>query len=561
MGAGVRFGPRVAAPTAPPPISGGTLLIANDGVTAIAADPDRDLVWLVNLADSTANAVALESGDEPGRSILDDAGRVHVVLRRGGSVATIDVARQTLMGRRPVCAAPRGVDYDPARDELVVACQSGLLMRLAADAGPATVARRLPRDLRDVVVQGSVVFVSRFRAGEILRIEEDNVQVISLDPQPGQSPFKSAVAWRMLKDPAGQVAVLHQRANLLPIDLTNAESAYGTDESKNCLSALVHSTVTRLGDELSVPAPGLDNAVLAVDLALSAEGDVMAVAAPGEASKTPNRTPIFGRNPTGTPDCLSPIRFHRPVTGETTSVAFTPDGELVTQVRFPPMVTVGDKSISLVQPGQQAGPADLGHALFHRDAGGGIACASCHPEGADDGLTWTFNIIGPRRTQSMRMPLKGTEPLHWDGDMVTFNRLAAEVFAARMGGPVLVEEEVALFEGWVDKIVAYPKETPTDRAAVERGQRLFESTEVGCAGCHVAPLLTNNATSDVGTGGRFQVPSLIGIAARLPLMHDGCADTLLARFDPGCGGGDRHGRTSQLSEAQIADLVAYLETL
>lgn len=37
--------------------------------------------------------------------------------------------------------------------------------------------------------------------------------------------------------------------------------------------------------------------------------------------------------------------------------------------------------------------------------------------------------------------------------------------------------------------------------------------------------------------------------------------TLRERFDPSCGGGDRHGLTSHLSGNQIDDLVSYLETL
>ena len=39
-----------------------------------------------------------------------------------------------------------------------------------------------------------------------------------------------------------------------------------------------------------------------------------------------------------------------------------------------------------------------------------------------------------------------------------------------------------------------------------------------------------------------------------------CAPTLTDRFGP-CGGGDQHGHTSQLTAAQISDLVAYLSTL
>jgi hypothetical protein len=57
------------------------------------------------------------------------------------------------------------------------------------------------------------------------------------------------------------------------------------------------------------------------------------------------------------------------------------------------------------------------------------------------------------------------------------------------------------------------------------------------------------------------VPSLVGIGYRAPFIHDGCAATLRDRFDPKCGGGDLHGKTSGLTEEQIGDLVAYLETL
>jgi hypothetical protein len=57
------------------------------------------------------------------------------------------------------------------------------------------------------------------------------------------------------------------------------------------------------------------------------------------------------------------------------------------------------------------------------------------------------------------------------------------------------------------------------------------------------------------------VPSLRGVAFRGPFIHNGCAATLRDRFDPGCGGGDQHGHTSQLGESDLGDLIAYLESL
>jgi hypothetical protein len=57
------------------------------------------------------------------------------------------------------------------------------------------------------------------------------------------------------------------------------------------------------------------------------------------------------------------------------------------------------------------------------------------------------------------------------------------------------------------------------------------------------------------------VPQLHNLAFRAPFMHNGCAKTLADRFSGACGGDDRHGLTSKLSQAQIADLIAYLESL
>jgi hypothetical protein len=57
------------------------------------------------------------------------------------------------------------------------------------------------------------------------------------------------------------------------------------------------------------------------------------------------------------------------------------------------------------------------------------------------------------------------------------------------------------------------------------------------------------------------VPSLVGVGSRGPFMHDGCAKTLADRFDPACGGDDRHGNTAGLSAGEIADLIAYMEAI
>ena len=45
-------------------------------------------------------------------------------------------------------------------------------------------------------------------------------------------------------------------------------------------------------------------------------------------------------------------------------------------------------------------------------------------------------------------------------------------------------------------------------------------------------------------------------------MHNGCAKTLADRFsNEKCGGGDRHGNVRDLTSNELADLVAFLQSI
>ncbi|HEX2678168.1 MAG TPA: cytochrome c, partial [Polyangiales bacterium] len=247
--------------------------------------------------------------------------------------------------------------------------------------------------------------------------------------------------------------------------------------------------------------------------------------------------------------------------GQATALAWVSDTVLVVQQREPAGLAFFDVSsqeqvsIDFAQPSV----ADTGHTMFHARAGAGVACASCHAEGGDDAHVWTFAKIGPRRTQHLRGGILGTEPFHWNGDMKSFEQLMNEVFVGRMVGFSPTAEQRDALSHWIDKQPALHA-TPDDGLAVSRGQTLFESKDLGCTSCHAGSHLTNNATADVGTGAMLQVPSLRGVSFRAPFLHDGCAKTLRDRFGS-CGGGDSHGHTSQLSDADLKDLVAYLESL
>ena len=123
------------------------------------ADSDRDRVYVVDLPGRKKVAdITLSPGDEPGRVIEDGAGRVHVVLRASGKLATIDPASWTVTATRTVCPAPRGAAWDKATDIIYVACAGGELVSMPAAGGAAVRTVVLDRDLRDVAIYNGQLY-------------------------------------------------------------------------------------------------------------------------------------------------------------------------------------------------------------------------------------------------------------------------------------------------------------------------------------------------------------------------------------------------------------------
>lgn len=567
------FGQTVTQPHAPPALGGASLALSPGGGLAFATDPDRDRVVIVDLVTQRARSVALLPGDEPGRLVTDGPNRVHVVLDRAGSVATIDATSATVVARRAVCPAPVGIARDAST--LYVACTGGEVVALPTHPADAPrVLARVDRDLRDIVVSGDNLLVSRLRSAEVLRIRKaDGALVSRATRAPSGSladrlePF---VAWRMVPSGAGGAVVVHQMARAASID-PGAPSGYA---SFGPCGGTVDTAITRFepatttDDVITTPHNLVGQAVTPVDIARSPTGRYWAVVAAGN-GHTPSLPQVHIVGLGAAEQCAfqGPKAHDRAgKEGQAVAVAFRPDDSLVILSREPAALhlqTVDD----LLRPngGRQTillggeSREDTGHAIFHSNTGGNVACVSCHPGGADDGRVWRFST-GDRRTQTLQGTLAGTAPYHWTGDAPALSTFATDVFMARMAGPPLDKAQTEALDRWMTRIPAAVVSPPADAEARARGEALFGSQAVGCAGCHSGPKLTNNESVDVGTGGTFQVPSLLGLALRAPYLHDGRAPTLLDRFSA-AGGGEEHGHTSELGPADLDDLVTYLESL
>ena len=557
-----------------PPISGGTLLITKEGHTAVVADTDRSRVFVVDLDNATLlHDIALPARSEPGRLAEDASGNVHVALRGSGQLATLDIAAGRLLGSRDVCRYPRGVAVADAENLVHVACAEGQLVTLSTDVTQTAPQRslRLDRDLRDVVVASSGLWLSRFRSAEILRLDAEGTVTrrISLPAAAGfqgpDEPLRANVAWRMIASKTGGVTVVHQRAVTSEVIPSPGGYGFGSPDS-----GIVQTAVSTVEDDVPPQSTSVAlNAPLAVDVAESSNGEQLLLAT--AAYEHPQSPSFMARTPLLNKESLSfaeqPVVQGFAFADSAASTETVPNAQIVAvgfsgstpvlQLREPNSLIIGDRGVIL--PGDSA--VDTGNMLFHLRTGSGLACASCHPEGQEDGHTWSFQGFGKRRTQSLRGGLLGTEPLHWDGLEQDFNALALDVMQGRMSGPSLNGEQIDALSHYIDRFAAMPSSLAGDASTVARGKELFEDGKVGCATCHSGSRFSNDKTVDVGVEGELlQVPSLVGLWARAPYLHDGCAGTIADRFTPACDSG-KHGDLSGLTSEDVAALSAYLETL
>jgi mono/diheme cytochrome c family protein len=544
----IDFGPTVSLDRPPPPLGGASVLVLDDGSSVVATDPDRDRVMLVDLTTHAVRTVPLLMGDEPGR-LAQEGGRVHVVLDRGGAVATIDLETAQVVARRGVCAAPRGIALRGT--DLLVACSGGELVKLPSDpAGEAPrVLSRIARDLRDVVVVGSDLLISRFRSAEVLRVRAEDGVVLARARSRARESF---VGWRLVKHGDDSAALVHQQA--VPEVVEDDNSSYGGADCSGPIRSVITSfTPSGNGLQLThVTAASCDGA-LPLDFARSPTNNRWAVIAAGNARLAGRSQVRYENLEEGTQPFPSLYAGLQAV-----AVAVTPTDRLVVLSREPAVLRVsfpGVWSTDMEIPLGGESREDTGHAIFHTSSGGAIACASCHPGGGDDGRVWPF-AKGNRRTQPLAGMLEGTAPYHWDGDMESVDAFGPAVFSGLMAGPALSANETHALSTYLRRLPG-PRVSPaSDEAVVQRGKALFERANVGCNNCHSGASLTNNAMASVGTGPAFQVPSLRDVAVRAPYLHDGRAATLLDSFTmPG------HGNISGLGVAELQDLVTYVESL
>ena len=117
----------------------------------------------------------------------------------------------------------------------------------------------------------------------------------------------------------------------------------------------------------------------------------------------------------------------------------------------------------------------------------GLACASCHIDGRDDGVTWS-TPTGPRQTPMLAGRVDGTAPYGWEGNRPTLLDYISHT-VINLGGKGFSVPEL-------DALVAFVEGAPGPPVvedATTRGAKLFASS--GCDACHTTGATDNHAHS------------------------------------------------------------------
>ncbi len=227
--------------------------------------------------------------------------------------------------------------------------------------------------------------------------------------------------------------------------------------------------------------------------------------------------------------------------------------------------------------------------------GSWTSCASCHPDGGTDGVTWMLPD-GPRQTPPLWNAGR-TLPWHWSATLDEGQDVEGTIEDLQHGlglapgfDPPLLGGPNAGRSADLDALAAFleqgihPPAGPQVDGDVALGRAVFQAA--GCASCHGGPTWTSSALPgpagtldgdgngsidsvlrDVGTlnpldvrgQGGFDPPSLLGVAQTPPYLHDGSMPTLEALLESGHP--DPNGNENNLTDQERAALVSFLQSI
>ncbi len=565
---------------------------AEGGAFAYVADADEHAIHVVDLADQNEISITRIDGRPEQLLPLPD-GRVVVTVADGARIEVLEARSERHSPRhvvleprcaRMVATGPFGLAATPSHGAVLVTSDApATLTTFAADdfsvRATATVARS-PRGV--LAVDDDRAFVSHLTGAR--------VSVVDLR----SSTTRAVQTGARAATPAGQVSVLREtRSGSQGYSLVSAT----TGETKRVVVPMVSVDPGSLGDAPHLyygppPIAGvareephaalvdpatekvLNSTVVAPSLSSRADACLLPRASVFNADNERVYVACLGNDillelDGRAADPMNAIVAQFRTPRGPSGVADAGGGVLVVYAELAGALSVLNvRSREVVEIPLARSPsrteAELeGRELFYRTGdtritADGLGCASCHPEGREDGQTWS-TPEGLRQTLPLAGRLKKSAPYGWARHETTLTGYIVET-SRRLGGAKLGPREVAAIATYLEGLEAPPAPRAMDGALVGRGEAVFQST--GCERCHTERGRGTSASEvSIAKGERFEIidtPSLLGVGRTAPYYHDGRYPTLAALLaDPHNGMVD----TSKLSTEDARALVAYLEQL
>jgi len=584
---GPPLGQAGAPDAAPAHLAGSTIVALDDGALALDADSGQ----LIRLDRKGNPTTRLDIGADAAQLVHDAAaGRAYVTDRRGDRVVVVAVgARLIETARWKTPVEPWGLALSPdGKTLLVTAIADRTLVALDTATGEPRWQHGLSREPRGVAIapDGASALVGYLTTGTVERVDlaaRTGVHVALGDGQPvrpargatDQRPVGGFVAQdvpaRSFARNAFAVRFLGHDLAIVGFQQSTPVQIAAADENAGSYGGGFDPPIEHRLAFLG-PARGVETAAVDARIA-SHQPDAL-----GWDAAT-DRLAIAGL---GSDDLIvvadasqATVHLDRRIAlaGEgacaPSGVAVTGDAAWVwcSASRRAARVELATGTVGFGKVASKSRRGDLaseGYALFRGgndvrvSARGAMACSSCHPDNRTDGLSW--RIDGHElQTPLLAGRVAGTHPYKWDGsDKDLATSLGSTM--QRLGGTGLGKRQIEALAAYLESLPA-PRAPARDRAQVARGKKLFESDALGCTGCHGGKKRTDRERHQLdGNLAEVDTPSLIGVAASAPYYHDGSAATLEALLRDAAlvhGMADVEG----LDEPEIADLVAFLETL
>jgi DNA-binding beta-propeller fold protein YncE/mono/diheme cytochrome c family protein len=597
------------APLVTGPLGASIARLASTPAVAVV-NPDQGSVSLLD--PTTLEPLAeIDVGGQPHALLELPDGEILVSNYRGGELVRVDPATARVAARRAVCAGPWGLAASPDGASVLVACEwEGTVLSVDPATFAFTVlARGLPRP-RAVAAAANSVFVAGFTGGTVYRIAPDGT-VTPTSLVPAEAPYRPALTV-MTANLA--VAILPAYGRLyVAHELVNHDGDTSVEKVAEDYGSVTDGN-PKINPALTALVPGADAPVTSNDppvLYAAYDGGPRVFNGPSALAAF---CPDGGHPHTPGPRYVLVAHESTADVAVIDTTAMTPGARAVgsfsvgpgpagiavdeaAQIAWVDNALDGTVSrLDLSQPLSTAAPtyaaaltlvrplaarystlALEGRRLFH-DAtnphvtpSAVVACSTCHPGGGDDGLVWFIHTsaipLKRRRAPHLADSHTGTAPFHWNGQYATIPDLVAATVTELMAGDDLLVDGDSV-TAYIDEIVEPPLPPAGDAAAIARGLALFNAAPAGCIACHLGDDLTDDGfhavldpmslhADDVFT--TANTPALHGLFLRAPYFHDGRATSLrdlLTRPDAA-----KHGGASQLSAAQLDDLIAYLESL